>query len=217
MKIFLYVAAISAAMVSTAMAENTKSYYFGMHGFAGPSPFKRDFKGNFGSTQFTGHAEYSKAFAVGITGGVFLNKNWRVGIELDFMRQYANESFNTNNSNSDAFGMVNTKGAFVDVGYEFEINEKVGGFVEGGVGVLHVDPVGGISAYGGLQGKADVLAGKVGAGLTYKINESFELYSKYNYVVGEDVKLTFEPNFGTIPVQFEVKDHLLLFGLRYKM
>jgi len=190
MKIFVYLAAISAAMLTTAAAENTKSYYFGLHGFGGPSPFKRNLKGSVFGTPFTGHAEYSKAFIVGVAGGIFLNENWRVGIELDFMRQYVDRSFNTNNANTNAYGVVNTKGAFVDIGYEFGLNEKIGGFVEGGVGILHVDPDGGISAYGNLRGYDNVLVGKVGAGLTYKISESLELYSKYNYVFGEDARST---------------------------
>ena len=206
-------------------APSAPPYYMTIHGAAGQALNDYDF---FAPTSnaaqpLNGDVDIDGAFVIGVSAGMFLDDNWRVGGEINYSSLDPDSMF-INNLGGGLLvtldGDVNNISVMIDAAYEVQVNDMTAIFFEAGVGIIHAD-VDNVQTGPGFNGFIDdsdtALSAKVGVGATYRLNEDWELFGEYNFVFGEDFDLQFTaPGAALNPVPFELENqtHVGLFGVR---
>ena len=186
-------------------------FYVGIQGIAGPSLNDVSYRSGGG----IGTAKLGRAQMIGATAGVFLNENWRVGIDVNRFKIDLDAVTNVPAASGAAVGDVSGYNAFLDVGYETMVSDDFGVFVEGGIGFADSTADAVIpSVNENITGSDRVFVGKLGFGSTYQFNESVSLFSKYNYVFGGDAIYNSSNN-GTSNA--DQKMHVFVTGLRFTL
>ena len=209
--LFASLSATSALAEGHTVSIDSARFYVGVQGATGPA--LNDL--SYSTSNNAGDVKLDRAQTLGITAGVFLNENWRVGVDVNYFKIDLDEVTGTAVGTVQANGDTDGYNAFIDVGYETMLSDKFGVFAEAGIGFADSEVNAALSGGAGtLSGSDRILVGKVGFGSTYQFADNLELFSKYNYVFGKDADY-----FSSIDgvAQAEQRMHVFVSGLRLKL
>lgn len=203
-----------ATPVSALAADVLNNVYIGISGGAS---FAED--GDIGVAALSGTAEnvikYDTGWAFSANAGYRFNEFFRTQADFGYLNNDVDKfgNFKANTSLSGVYGLASVYG-------DYNITERFAAFAGIGAGAFapRVEDI----SFPGRTGKADVKVEdnlvalfKVGAGMSYSVNESIDLLVSYDYLRSADFDVKITSGSTPNPGQINLSTHLAQVGLRY--
>ena len=115
---------------------------------------------------------------------------------------------------ADGRGDISSTSVFANVYYDFNSGSAWQPYVGAGLGVSDVNVTYNPSGVGVIDDGETKLAYQVKAGLTWMVNETWEVFGEYAYRATDDIELDNDLFPGTLNI--ENQHNLLSFGARYR-
>jgi len=154
----------------------------------------------------SGDLEYDAGYMIGVAAGVLITNSTDMALRLE--GEFGYQENDIDKISIDGLGSASIDGnvkimTLMLNGYvDFKNKSAITPYIMAGIGAANVD--------GEIEGESDddtVLAGQVGAGLSYAISENVSIDTEYRYLMTDD------PNYEGVDV--EISGHRMQLGVRY--